>query len=234
VGVRRYTTKANRGFAFGLFYVIMNLGALLAGPLVDTLTFHYKNNANTSSEDDSDENDGGNKSTTTIDDGRIIDINDEEQTTAAWKMTISRAIIMSGVCTSFIAVLIAFTIREIKVESEDDDSCDYSKQETSEFPAPIDADTHTDDNNINRDENNDEVVVCPNGHDHDENNSMVSKKVILTTTNNGNGNSSITEFQPRKGSPIQIISETIRTPNFRRFLLLTLLTINVKMVFRHL
>ena len=234
VGVRRYTTKANRGFAFGLFYVIMNLGALLAGPLVDTLTFHYKNNANTSSEDDSDENDGGNKSTTTIDDGRIIDINDEEQTTAAWKMTISRAIIMSGVCTSFIAVLIAFTIREIKVESEDDDSCDYSKQETSEFPAPIDADTHTDDNNINRDENNDEVVVRPNGHDHDENNSMVSKKVILTTTNNGNGNSSITEFQPRKGSPIQIISETIRTPNFRRFLLLTLLTINVKMVFRHL
>ena len=93
---------------------------------------------------------------------------------------------MSGVCTSFIAVLIAFTIREIKVESEDDDSCDYSKQETSEFPAPNDADTHTDDNNINRDENNDEVVVCPNGHDHDENNSMVSKKVILTTTSNGN------------------------------------------------
>ena len=232
VGVRRYTTKANRGFAFGLFYVIMNLGALLAGPLVDTLTFHYNNNANTSSEVDSSENDGGNKSTTTIDDGRIIDINDEEQTTAAWKMTISRAIIMSGVCTSFIAVLIAFTIREIKVESEDDDSCDYSKQETSEFPAPIDADTHTDDNNINSDENNDEVVVRPNGHDHDENNSMVSKKVILTTTSNGN--SSITEFHPRKGSPFQIISETIRTPNFRRFLLLTLLTINVKMVFRHL
>jgi hypothetical protein len=240
VGVRRYTTKANRGFAFGLFYVIMNLGALVAGPLVDTLTFHYNNNANTVSEDDSDEDDGGNNSTTTIDHGNdndgSIDI-DEEQTTAAWKMTISRAIIMSGVFTSFIAVLIAFTIREIKVESEDDDSCDYSKQETNDFSASMDVDMHNDDdsNSINndRDKNNDDVV-CPD--DHDENINMVSKKVMLTTANNcnSNSNSSITEFQPRKGSPFQIISETIRTPKFRRFLLLTLLTINVKMVFRHL
>jgi MFS family permease len=228
VGVRRYTTKANRGFAFGLFYVIMNLGALVAGPLVDTLTFHYNNNAKTSNEDDSDDS-GGNNSTTTIDDGSIIDINDEEQITAAWKMTISRAIIMSGVCTSFIAVLIAFTIREIKVESEDDDSCDYSKQETNDFSASMDADMHNDDSNsINNDsDKNNDDDVCPN--DRDENKNMVSKKVINNTSN-----SSITEFQPRKGSPFQIISETIRTPNFRRFLLLTLLTINVKMVFRHL
>ena len=31
VGIRRYTNEENRGFAFGLFYVIMNVGALIAG-----------------------------------------------------------------------------------------------------------------------------------------------------------------------------------------------------------
>ena len=34
VGIRRYTHDANRGFAFGLYYVVMNVGALVAGPLV--------------------------------------------------------------------------------------------------------------------------------------------------------------------------------------------------------
>ena len=41
VGIRRYTTNENRGFAFGLFYVVMNIGALIAGPLVDALTVYY-------------------------------------------------------------------------------------------------------------------------------------------------------------------------------------------------
>jgi len=30
-GIRRYTNESNRGFAFGLFYVIMNVAALLSG-----------------------------------------------------------------------------------------------------------------------------------------------------------------------------------------------------------
>ena len=30
-----------RGFAFGLFYYVVNVGALLAGPLVDALTVYY-------------------------------------------------------------------------------------------------------------------------------------------------------------------------------------------------
>jgi dipeptide/tripeptide permease len=30
-GIRRYTNDSNRGFAFGLFYVIMNVAALISG-----------------------------------------------------------------------------------------------------------------------------------------------------------------------------------------------------------
>ena len=39
---------------------------------------------------------------------------------------------------------------------------------------------------------------------------------------------------PIRGSSFQILSDTIRTPNFRRFHLVCLLTINVRMVFRRL
>ena len=35
VGIRRYTTSRNRGFAFGLYYAVMNIGAFVSGPIVD-------------------------------------------------------------------------------------------------------------------------------------------------------------------------------------------------------
>lgn len=35
VGVKRFTNKLNRGFAFGLYYSVMNVAALLSGPVVD-------------------------------------------------------------------------------------------------------------------------------------------------------------------------------------------------------
>eukprot|EP00281_Chroomonas_sp_CCMP1168_P015003 CAMPEP_0206214704 /NCGR_PEP_ID=MMETSP0047_2-20121206/1809_1 /ASSEMBLY_ACC=CAM_ASM_000192 /TAXON_ID=195065 /ORGANISM="Chroomonas mesostigmatica_cf, Strain CCMP1168" /LENGTH=457 /DNA_ID=CAMNT_0053636961 /DNA_START=223 /DNA_END=1593 /DNA_ORIENTATION=- len=38
LAIKGYTTPENRGFAFGLFYSIMNVGALLSGFLVDGLT----------------------------------------------------------------------------------------------------------------------------------------------------------------------------------------------------
>jgi hypothetical protein len=43
VGIRRYTTKANRGFAFGIFYSVMNVGAFVSGPVIDILNIHVKN-----------------------------------------------------------------------------------------------------------------------------------------------------------------------------------------------
>jgi MFS family permease len=35
IGIKRYTKKANRGFAYGLFYAIMNVAALVSGPVID-------------------------------------------------------------------------------------------------------------------------------------------------------------------------------------------------------
>lgn len=37
VGIRRYTKKTQRGFAFGLFYSVMNIAAFISGPVIDLL-----------------------------------------------------------------------------------------------------------------------------------------------------------------------------------------------------
>jgi sugar phosphate permease len=42
IGIRRYTTPDNRGFAYGIFYSCMNIGAALSGPLVDFFNIGYK------------------------------------------------------------------------------------------------------------------------------------------------------------------------------------------------
>ena len=45
-GIRRYTKETSRGFAFGLFYIIMNVAALLSDPLVDICTLLHDRNKN--------------------------------------------------------------------------------------------------------------------------------------------------------------------------------------------
>ncbi len=178
IGLRRYTDNENRGFAFGLFYVVMNVGALVAGPLVDILTRYYNNNV--------DNEDAANE------------YNDDATTamTAVWRMTSNRGIILSGVIANFVAVFVAFSVREIKVDSN------------SHVP------TATDDAM-----DNDSVI------DMDDDSRMSERSKT---------NKTVSTFQPIQGDTLNILYETIKTPNFRRFLLVVLLTLNVRMIFRHL
>jgi len=37
MGIKRYTTSRNRGFAFGMFYVVMNVAALCSGLIIDLM-----------------------------------------------------------------------------------------------------------------------------------------------------------------------------------------------------
>jgi len=149
IGIRRYTHESAMGFAFGLFYVIMNVAALLSGPIVDLLTIRYKG------ADERDE----------TDDGSSQDV---------WTLSSYRAIIMTGIFANLIACGIAFTLREIKVEAVEPSS----------------------------------------------------------TTLNRPGR--VATFSPRGGTVRQIVSETFMSPSFRKFLLVCLITLNVRMIFRHL
>ena len=99
----------------------MNCGALVAGLVADALTMHFN---------ESDSDDGN-------DVGVDVDNNNDNDNYRAWKITTSRAIILSGVFTNFIAVLIAFTVREIKVDG--DSNYSMMMPETNECPANVDA-----------------------------------------------------------------------------------------------
>jgi POT family proton-dependent oligopeptide transporter len=193
VGIRRYTNEENRGFAFGLFYVVMNIGALVAGPLVDILTIYYN---------------GG--ETEDVQDSSNDDEFEAEIVPSTWVMTTNRAIILSGVVANFFAVGVAFSVREIKVDAS-----------TKTQPPSDSAVVGTGNNNLSSSNSND-------GSD-DEGDGFPE-----TATSNRSKIHAVKSFQPLRGSSFQILSETVRTPNFRRFLLVCLLTLNVRMVFRHL
>ena len=154
IGIRRYTHENAMGFAFGLFYVIMNLAALLSGPIVDLLTIRYKGNNEGEEPDETDEEGGAQ---------------------GVWTLSSYRAIILTGIFANLIACGITFTMREIKVE-----------------------------------------VAAPSS----------------STLPNTPGR--VAAFSPRGGTVRQIVSETFTSPSFRRFLLVCLITLNVRMIFRHL
>ena len=147
IGIRRYTHESAMGFAFGLFYVIMNVAALLSGPIVDLLTIRYKG----------------------------VDETDEGASQDVWMLSSYRAIIMTGIFANLIACGIAFTMREIKVEA-----VEPSSSATLNSPGRVAA------------------------------------------------------FSPKGGPARQIVIETFKSPSFRKFLLVCLITLNVRMIFRHL
>jgi len=91
-GIRRYTTEHNRGVAFGLFYVIMNVAALFSGPAMDMCTIWYK--------------------------GGEAQVQNEDRDLSVWSMTGYRLLILTGVIANVFAVFLAFTVREIKVAND--------------------------------------------------------------------------------------------------------------------
>uniref|UniRef100_A0A7S2I9T4 Major facilitator superfamily (MFS) profile domain-containing protein n=1 Tax=Helicotheca tamesis TaxID=374047 RepID=A0A7S2I9T4_9STRA len=177
-GIRRYTTEQNRGFAFGLFYVIMNVAALLSGPVVDMCTILYKG-----AEDDEGENDND------VDDGNAMEDGYDEN--KEWSFTGYRMVILTGVVANIVACVVTLFIREIKLSGT----------------------ATTNNNNNNRNNNN---------------------NTDSSETTSSSSSPSISTFQPLRGTPTQILRETLSTPSFWRFLAVCLITLNIRMIFRHL
>lgn len=167
--IRRYTHESNRGFAFGLFYVVMNVAALFSGPVADFCTVHYSSNS-TSVMKTSIEN-------------MMAKSHLPNETTLEWKLSGYRLIILVGIFANIIAFIISLTINEIKVDSN-------SKPRQT------------------------------NTEKHD-----LEKEIQKTTTST---------FQPIPGGACEILQETIQSPDFWRFFMVCCITINVRMIFRHL
>jgi hypothetical protein len=239
VGIRRYTRESNRGFAFGLYYVIMNVGALVAGPMVDAFTTYYNHRRRRYHYHDAEgEGDGGDERT--MSGGGYTSEEEEDEDalqTSPWVMTANRAIILSGVFANLIAVIVAFTVREIKVDSNDDNdnndcggggggrgndsNCMTREMGHETFDADDDDADDGDDG-------------MGDGDGDDDGGGLNDGRNVRSSNRSVPNNIGVSKFKPAGGSSLQILSETLRTPNFRRFLVVCLLTINVRMVFRHL
>ena len=235
-GIRRYTTKKNRGFAFGIFYVVMNIAALISGPVVDILTIWYKGGDSTSNDDEN-----------------IVDANGNKK----WSLTSYRAIILSGIVANIIAFLVTFTVREIKVVDDDP----YQQQQlvqTAEQQESHHQNQNQSQQGRYKDDDDDATALIKNNSNSNSHLTDVGDEIILleaisspsskkfitapgtgttiTTTGSGNGtgNGNVTIFQPKTGSPYKILSDVFHSPSFRRYLVVILIMINVRQIFRHL
>lgn len=193
IGIRRYTKVQNRGFAYGLFYVVMNVAALMSGPIVDICNnvFQHEKTENEAGEATQDDNQAG------------------DSAPLPWKMNQYRLVMFTGIVANFLAVLTAFTVREIKIQEgmpavatvEGDDLND---PQLSSSTSILSAGTHR------------------SGH------------LEAASAGSDQRCGSLTSFTPIKADACTILKETLRTKRFWRFLAVCLILINVRMIFRHL
>lgn len=174
IGIRRYTVEANRGFAFGLFYVIMNVAALLSGPTVDLCTKLYK-----PKEEGTNEN--------------------RDDTDPEWSLTGYRLVMLTCIGANVIAVFVTMTVREIKLVE------------------PLTG-THS-------------VGQGEMSREEETNN---SDGLMKNVSNPKEQEQNISTFTPLQGSAWSILKETVQARGFWRYLVVILITINVRMIFRHL
>ena len=171
-GIRRYTNEHSRGFAFGLFYVVMNVAALFSGPAVDVLTIWYKGDVDVTNMDE------------------VVEEQEEQQQSWAskeWSLTSYRAILLTGVLANVIACAVTLTVREIKVDDSSHLNTISGRNSNNHPASPLEE-----------------------------------------------GPVGVSNFVPTRGSPLQILRETIQTKSFWRFLFVCLITVNIRMIFRHL
>jgi len=216
-GIRRYTHEGNRGFAFGIFYVVMNIAALISGPVVDILTIWYKGGGNGGGDHDGDSDGGGDVNATAT-----IPI------TKSWSLTSYRAIILSGIVANVVAFLITFTVREIKVD-------DPYQQQQQQQPQTQEQEQYKNDG-IKKRYDEDDISITNNSNCNDDGDGDGEKGLFplppLPVTSGGTRG--ITVFQPKTGSPWKILSEIFQSSSFRQYLVVILIMLNVRQIFRHL
>ena len=182
--IRRYTLSGNRGFAYGLFYVIMNIAALLSGPIVDIITIKYNNNNNNTSPR-----------------ALLLSESSEEE----WTLTGNRLIVLTGVIANVIAVFVSLTVREIKLVDNNKPTgvtAVSTITTSSNYKDNVGGDNNEDSNNFHNEGLVVEVVDAAIDHQEAE----------LQQQQQQSDN--VTAFTPLKGSPQEILKETIQTKRF--------------------
>jgi len=192
------TNGGDRSFAFGLFYVVMNIAALFAGPTVDICTRFIDSNNRRSNMDDM-MKDLGNHDDGTGDLLNQYDLNSTfTQIHPSWTLSEHRLVILVGVFASALAFVVSLTMREIDPAS------------TSATVNDCNIEDRSDNSNSDHNSNNNSGIKI-------NNNKQGTKSLSNLLKNDNNDNALL-----------------LRDPNFRRLMIVSILTVNVRTIFRHL
>ena len=176
----------------------MNVAALVSGPVVDACTILYKD-----------------KDATANNQQNINQEGTEDYVPKEWSLTGYRAVVLTGIMSNVIAVLVALTVREIKLEAPPNLKNETNGAILQRPEIENEFNNHSNDNSL---------------RDVDRSvNDPLTKDIISSSKE-----ASIATFTPIKGSAWSILKETLQTKSFWRFLAVCLITINVRMIFRHL
>ena len=197
IGIRRYTKVQNRGFAYGLFYVVMNLAALMSGPIVDICKRIFQLDKNKEKET------GG----ATNNSSQEGDFAEKE-----WEWNQYRMVMFTGIIANVLAVMTTFTIREIRIQEDSPNVVANAEEDALDEPHLPNTSTSS----------------------NQSAGSQASVRVEAASTHSDQPCSNVTSFTPIKASARKILQETLQTKSFWRFLVVCLILINVRMIFRHL
>ena len=105
ISIRRYTNTFNRGFAFGVFYIVQNIAGLIAGPIVDAYSLW------------------------------LAPIDEQNPSIPGeWRLSSHRTIVLAGIAANLVAFMLSLLLREIKVVDQPDPEFAVSPQEPCVVP----------------------------------------------------------------------------------------------------
>eukprot|EP01038_Epipyxis_sp_PR26KG_P010101 gene10101-13577_t len=207
VGIKRYTTPKNRGFAFGLFYSVMNIAAFVSGPIVDAYNLRSNTNPNFS----------GNRKvilTTTITyftaflvtwlSLREIKVDENEIKIDSVGSTMESIEVINNNNNN--------SKNNDTIEMKSVNNSDYSEVELGDTISPIISSSVT--------------VISDANNNNDNNNSNYD--------NTNNSNEITQAFVPTKQNICISSSELFKSKTFWRYVLFSLFLINLRTIFRHL
>jgi proton-dependent oligopeptide transporter, POT family len=221
VAIKRYTTSRRRGFAFGLYYSVMNVAALVSGPVVDLMNIGIQDGLMIGSLHLS-----GNRLvilTCTLSNllSLLIALRYIREVKVAEELTEEE----EGVGENDLE---ASQSRQqpqghsdgMKFSIEDPDSGDGSEEEENSGDR-----SHRAGIELRR------LNFAPPSEGVDHTTAEVAKARVGTGAEAGAG---IEEYRPPQHHPCETVKELLTSPTFWRFAILTLLLVNLHAIFRHL
>ena len=224
VAIKRYTTARRRGFAFGLYYSVMNVAALVSGPVVDLMNIGIRDGVRVGSLHLS-----GNRLvilTCTLSNvfSLLIALRYIREVKIAEELTVEGLVpqgedlqVQEEEPSSALKFSIACSDDEEEEEEGDDASDERGRQDGIElrklnFSPPSEG--------VNLSSADSDGLEASSGNHAGGGETRIGGEVQ--------------EYQPVQRHPLDTIQELLYSPTFWRFAVLTLLLVNLHAIFRHL